>query len=106
MSERKEDLAHGAFTLFRTISIAGFALKFIWPIEKVVTHDGVNLGTAHEATLCLESTEQVQSCGNGNGRVNAVLDAGKNGHEDSGEEDEDFEGRYPPELVHGVGWRN
>jgi len=104
VTERKEDLAHGAFALFRTISVAGFALELVWSIEQVITHDGVNLGTAHEAALCLESTEQVQSCRYRNRRVDAVLDAGKDCHKDSRKEDEDLEWGYPPELVHGVGW--
>ena len=72
----------------------------------MVTEDGVNLDAAEEAALGLENAEEKDSKGQADCAVNAVLDGGEDGHENTDEENEDFEGRNEPELIDSVGGRD
>ena len=60
----------------------------------------VDLSLAEELSGALGDAPQQNATRSPNGRVDAVLDRGEEGDEDTGEEDNDFEGRGQPELVH------
>ena len=69
----------------------------------MIAHDGMYLDFAKEAASGLDDTEQQHCHRNANCRVDAVLDAGEDCDEDSGEKDDDFQRGDAPELVHGIG---
>lgn len=54
----------------------------------------MDLDAAEEVALCLCSPKQQDDGACGDRDVNAVLDAREDGDKHTGEEDEDFEGRY------------
>ena len=72
----------------------------------MVSYDRVDFHFAEEAAFGFDDAEQQNSDGETNCRVDTVLDAGKDGHEDTGKEDDDFKRRDPPKLVNNVWGRD
>lgn len=66
----------------------------------------MDLDTAEEVSLSLCGPEQKNNSTRSDCDVNAVLDAREDSDKDTGEKDENFEGRDQPELVNGVWWRD
>ncbi len=73
-------------------------VKFVFSRD-MIAHHRVNFHFAQKAATSLEDPEQQHCRRNGHRDVDAFLDTTENRDQYSGEEDEDFQGRYPPKLV-------
>ena len=72
----------------------------------MVANDRMDLHFAEEAAIGFDDAEEQNSSGERNCGVDTVLDGGKDGHEDTGKEDDDFQWRDTPELVKSVWGRD
>ncbi|EGX95530.1 hypothetical protein CCM_00184 [Cordyceps militaris CM01] len=68
--------------------------------------DSADAGNAKEATAAQEQAPNNNSKGNADCGVNAILNGGEDGHQDTGEENDNFERRDTPELQNHLGRSN
>ena len=73
-------------------------------VHHVVSNDGMDFYPANEAAFGFDDAEEQDSDRNTNCCIDTILDAGKNSHNDTGKEDDDFQRGDAPELINGV-WR-
>lgn len=100
----KEDVSHRVLALLRRLARAGFLLVFVIAVKQMITNNGVDLGSTHEATSGFKGAKEEQRCGNGDRRIDAIFNGREDRDEHSREENEDLERRYSPKLVDGVWW--
>lgn len=100
----EEDEAGGGFGIvgrdFGGIVVVGVIL------DEVVANDRMDLYSAQEAASCFDNPEKEDSKRDADGGVDTVLDAREDGDDDPSEKDDNFQRRYSPELVHGIGRRD
>ena len=75
-------------------------------VHQVVSNDRMDSHFAQEAAFGFDDAEQQNRYRDTDCGVNTVLDAGKDGHKDTGEEDDDFQRGDAPELVESVWGRD
>lgn len=73
---------------------------------ELVLGDTIDADASEDRALSLGQAEEEEGGGGGDGEVDAVLDVGEEGEEDTGKENKHLERRYFPELVDNVGRGN
>jgi hypothetical protein len=78
------------------------AARVAFSAQKVISNDRVDLDFAKETAASLHGAEEKNAERDANGGIDSVLDAGKDGDDDPGKEDDNLDGRDSPKLVDGI----